>query len=155
MTGSILIIQIVEARNLQGIRAAYAEVNFDNTDRQRTQPKESADSVIWNEKLTFDVVRGNEVALISAHNASTRTTIGTATYNLKDYPLSELSQELWLPLMTKDMKEVGQVMLIVQWIQSRVKHLAIRLDHLNAEIDETQKELEFYKTKLEILHCKL
>lgn len=154
MTGSILIIQIVEARNLQGIRAAYAEVNFDSTDRQRTQPKENADSVIWNEKLTFDVVRGNEVALISAHNASTRTTIGTATYNLRDYPVSELSQELWLPLMAKDMKEVGQVKLIVQWIQSRVKHLAIRLDHLDAEINEAQKELEFYKTKLEILHCK-
>jgi len=153
MAESKLIIQIVEARNLVRVQSAYAEVIYNKSDKQRTQPEENKDSIKWNEKFTFDVVNQNEEAVITIYNASDRSPIANCTYSLRDYPESELSDEVWLPLKTRSQNEVGQIKLIVQWIQSRTKNLKIELENLKTNLIEIENQLNFYKKELEVFHC--
>jgi len=153
MHGSILVVQIHEARDLQGSPGTYVEILFEEQ-RQATQAKPAGARPVWNEKFSFDVVTGNEVVVINlcSSEITGRKVIGSASYELKALLAPDYTYDNWLPLKTKIGQVVGQIKVSLQWIISRVEFFNNIINKIEKEIVDSKNELGFYTEKLDILH---
>ena len=153
MHGSILVVQIHEARDLVGGPTAYAEVIFENQ-RQATQAKPTSNRPAWNEKFSFDVVTGNEKVVINVCTSefAGRRILGSCSYDLKALTAPDYTYDNWLALKAKSGQVVGQIKASLQWIISRVDFFNNIINKIEKEIIDSKNELGFYTEKLKILH---
>lgn len=152
MQGSILVVQIHEARDLPGALTSYAEVNFGDQ-RQVTQAKPATNSPLWNEKFSYDVTTGQEEVTISvcSNEFAGGRIIGSCKYTIKSLIPPEYTFEGWLPLKSASDQIVGKVKLSLQWIYSRVEFFTNLTNKVDKQNVDWQNELGFYSQKLEIL----
>jgi len=149
MTGSILVVQIMEAQNLGRVGSVFVELIFDDQ-KQVTQPKPQ-NGAVWNEKFSFDVTNKEQGVVINLCEESGRRVIGSCEYELKDLNPPEYIVDAWINLKGAQDKVVGLLKLSLQWIVSRVEFFNNIIGRIEKQTAELEDELNFYETKLKIL----
>jgi len=153
MHGSILVVQIHEARDLPGTPSVYAEVIFADQ-RQATQIKPNTNKPFWNEKFSFDVITGTERIVINLCSSefAGRRVIGSCTYELKSLLSPDYTFDNWLPLKSKEGQIVGQIKFSLQWIVSRVEFFNCVINKIDKQLIDSKNDLGYYTENLNILH---
>jgi len=153
MTGSVLVVQIREARDLPGIAPTFAEVTFDEQ-RQATRARPASKSPLWNEKFSFDVVTGKEVLNVSvcSEEFGGRRIFGTCEYLLSSLNGPDYTFDNWAPLKNDREQVVGQIKVSLQWIVSRVEFFNNLINKVDKELSDNQAELTYNENRLEILY---
>eukprot|EP00826_Nyctotherus_ovalis_P040357 TRINITY_DN3975_c0_g1_i11.p1 TRINITY_DN3975_c0_g1~~TRINITY_DN3975_c0_g1_i11.p1 ORF type:complete len:253 (-),score=78.63 TRINITY_DN3975_c0_g1_i11:48-806(-) len=149
MTGSVLVVQIMEARDLARAGSLCVELAFDDQ-RQITQVKTHS-AAVWNEKFSFDVTNKEQKIVINLCEAAGKRVIGSCTYALRDLNPPEYTVDSWVPLRATPGGVVGQLKLSLQWIVSRVEFFNNLISKTERQINESEDELNFYETKLRTL----
>ncbi len=149
MQGSILVVQIHEARDLPGAPTTYAEVIFEDQ-RQTTQAKPNTNSPLWNEKFSFDVTTGQEKVVINvcSNEFAGGKIMGACEYLIKNLLPPEYTFDNWLPLKSASGQVIGKVKLSFQWIYSRVEFFSNIINKIEREVVDSKNEFGFYTDKL-------
>ena len=154
MHGSVVVVQIREARELPDNISSYAEVTFANQ-RYSTQVKPSNSQPVWNEKFTFDVVTGREVIGIQVYDSAFAglRAIGSCEYELSKLLPPEFTFDDWLPLLGPDNKQVvAQAKVCFQWIKSRVLFFENLIGKIEAQLNDYTNELGYHEGLLTSLY---
>lgn len=151
MNGSILIAHIHEARDLKRTAGYFAEVLFDDQ-KFSTQLKAATIRPVWNEKFTFDVIKGTETIVFNLYSdISPKAALATCEFSIAKLLPPEYSFDDWIPLKSKGAIE-GQVKLSLQWIVSRVEYFNNIINKLEREIVEHKNQQAMNEQKLEMMH---
>lgn len=149
MTGSVLVVQIMEARDLITAGSVCVELVFDDQ-RQITQVK-THNAAVWNEKFSFDVTNKEQRIVINLCEGSGRRVAGSCTYALRDLNPPDYAVDSWVPLRAGSEGVVAQLKVSLQWIVSRVEFFNNIISKIERQINESEDELNFYETKLRTL----
>ena len=152
MQGSIVIVQIYEARDLPNAINVYAEVLV-GEQSQTTPIRSLTKSPVWNEKYSFDVTTGNEKVTINMRSPDFvgKGIVCTATYTLSELKLLNYALDDWLQLKTPSGQQAGRLKVSLLWIVSRINYYNEIVNRIDDEIRESQNQLNFYTEKQKTL----
>ena len=163
MEGSMLILQIIEARELYTLAGSapnsYVEVEV-GENKLKTNVKNQTSSPNWNEKATLknhsDIVTGQEQILRIKNQGTFRTSdsiIGELMIPL-DYLRDQNEKEEWRDIMVNNRKN-GRIRIRLTWIYSNVKRYEDLLGDEETKRSNLTSEKSNWQQLLDVLQGKL